>query len=104
MSWKIISQLRRTVSEETGVRIKDWGGKIPVALAFPNTYFTGMSNLGFQAVYGLFNQERDVVCERFFLPDGPMAVEHYRTGTPLAVPGIPEAFDRFRTGGVFIIP
>lgn len=54
-----------------------------MALAFPNTYFTGMSNLGFQAVYGLFNQERDVVCERFFLPDGPMAVEHYRTGTPL---------------------
>ena len=39
-----------------------------VALAFPNTYYVGMSNLGFQTVYHLFNAEHDTVCERIFLP------------------------------------
>jgi radical SAM superfamily enzyme YgiQ (UPF0313 family) len=39
-----------------------------VALAFPNTYFVGMSNLGFQTVYSLFNAEDGIVCERTFLP------------------------------------
>ena len=39
-----------------------------MALAFPNTYYIGMSNLGFQTVYRLFNEMDDVVCERVFLP------------------------------------
>ena len=39
-----------------------------MALAFPNTYWVGMSNLGFQTVYRLFNAEDDIVCERVFLP------------------------------------
>ncbi len=39
-----------------------------MALAFPNTYFVGMSNLGLQTVYSLFNADDRVVCERVFLP------------------------------------
>jgi radical SAM superfamily enzyme YgiQ (UPF0313 family) len=39
-----------------------------VALAFPNSYFVGMSNLGLQTVYKLFNADDRVVCERVFLP------------------------------------
>jgi len=39
-----------------------------VALAFPNTYFVGMSNLGLQTVYQWFNADERVVCERVFLP------------------------------------
>lgn len=54
-----------------------------MALAFPNTYYTGMSNLGFQSIYGLLNSFPDVVCERFFLPDRRSAAEYVRTGTPL---------------------
>jgi radical SAM superfamily enzyme YgiQ (UPF0313 family) len=42
--------------------------RLRVALAFPNSYFVGMSNLGLQAVYRLFNAHDDVVCERVFLP------------------------------------
>jgi radical SAM superfamily enzyme YgiQ (UPF0313 family) len=42
-----------------------------VALTFPNTYFVGMSNLGLQTVYGLFNADDRVVCERVFLPPKP---------------------------------
>ena len=37
---------------------KPHGGRLRVALAFPNTYFVGMSNLGFQTVYRLFNELR----------------------------------------------
>jgi len=47
---------------------KPHAGRLRVALAFPNTYHVGMSNLGFQAVYRLFNALDDVVCERVFLP------------------------------------
>src|SRR4029453_19189424 len=35
---------------------------------FPNTYYVGMSSLGFQTVYRLFNDLDDVVGERVFLP------------------------------------
>jgi radical SAM superfamily enzyme YgiQ (UPF0313 family) len=47
---------------------KTHGGRLRVALAFPNTYFVGMSNLGLQTVYSLFNADDRVVCERVFLP------------------------------------
>jgi radical SAM superfamily enzyme YgiQ (UPF0313 family) len=56
------------LSKEVGYVRKPHGGKLRVALAFPNTYFVGMSNLGLQTVYKLFNAEKDIVCERVFLP------------------------------------
>ncbi len=56
--------LRRLAHEEGTVR-KDWGGRIPIALIFPNRYPLAMANLGFQTLYGLLNAEADVVCERF---------------------------------------
>ena len=83
MSWNIVAANRRLLAQEVGAKVKDWGGRIPVALAFANTYHTGMSNLGFQAVYSLFNTHDDVVCERFFLPDSGLAAEYLRTRTPL---------------------
>src|ERR1051326_3522531 len=59
---------RGALSKEVGYIRKPHGGRLRVALAFPNTYFVGMSNLGFQTVYRLFNELDDVVCERVFLP------------------------------------
>ena len=44
-------------------------GSFRIALVYPNLYFVGMSNLGFQGVYQLLNSYDDVVCERAFLPD-----------------------------------
>ncbi|HID63499.1 MAG TPA: radical SAM protein, partial [Anaerolineae bacterium] len=64
--WKTVAEARRILEQETGTIYKDWGGKLPVALAYPNTYYVGMSSLGLQAVYRLFNQRPDVVCERVF--------------------------------------
>ena len=57
-----------TLSREVGFVRKPHANRLRVALAFPNTYFVGMSNLGFQTVYRLFNDQPDVVCERVFLP------------------------------------
>ena len=57
------------LAEEQGTVIKDWGGKISVALVYPNTYAVGMSNLGFQTIYRHLNALPDVVCERVFMPE-----------------------------------
>ena len=47
---------------------KPHAGRLRVALAFPNSYYVGMSSLGFQATYRLLNDIDSVVCERVFLP------------------------------------
>jgi len=51
-------------------------------LVYPNRYDVGMSNLGFQGVYGIMNAFDDVVCERVFLGEpesvsqgGPRSLE-----------------------------
>ncbi|MEI6668412.1 MAG: radical SAM protein [Acidobacteriota bacterium] len=59
---------RETLAREVGYVRKAHHGRLRVALAFPNSYFVGMSNLGFQSVYRLFNAHDAVVCERVFLP------------------------------------
>jgi radical SAM superfamily enzyme YgiQ (UPF0313 family) len=51
---------------EEGTVVKDWGGRYPFALIYPNSYFIGMSNLGVQAIYRLLNDRSDAVCERIF--------------------------------------
>ena len=66
MKWEYIAQAREILSREEGAIVKDWGGRLPIALVFPNTYYVGMSNLGLQTVYRLFNNDPRVVCERIF--------------------------------------
>jgi len=56
------------LAREVGFVRKPHGGRLRVALCFPNTYFVGMSNLGLQTAYRLFNADERVVCERVFLP------------------------------------
>src|SRR5947207_13557541 len=67
-SWAQRERALQTLAREIGYVKKPHGGRLRVALAFPNTYWVGMSNLGFQTVYRLLNAEEDVVCELFFLP------------------------------------
>ena len=71
------------LSKEVGYVRKPHGGKLRVALAFPNTYFVGMSNLGFQTIYKLFNAEDDIVCERFFLPPKTELAAQRASGAPV---------------------
>ncbi len=68
---KVLSQrdsAQLTLSREVGHVVKPHGDRLRVALSFPNSYFVGMSNLGLQTIYKLFNAREDTVCERFFLP------------------------------------
>src|SRR5690349_14895940 len=67
-SWAQRERARQILAKEVGYVTKPHGSRLRVALAFPNTYWVGMSNLGLQTVYKLFNAEPDIVCERFFLP------------------------------------
>ncbi len=62
-------------------------GAYRIALGFPNTYEVGMSNLGFQWIYRLFNRIPDVVCERFFHEENAPAAT-FESGTPLSEFGL----------------
>jgi radical SAM superfamily enzyme YgiQ (UPF0313 family) len=79
----IISLYRARLAREKGSVVKDRGGKISVALVYPNYYRLGMSNLGFQQVYHLFNKRSDVVAERVFLPEGQEMSLYLQSGKPL---------------------
>ncbi len=52
-------------------------------MAYPNLYFVGMSNLGFQGVFQLLRSHPDVSCERVFLPDDRTAEQLGRSGRSL---------------------
>jgi radical SAM superfamily enzyme YgiQ (UPF0313 family) len=82
MSWSLKKKIQERVAGEEGVVRKDWGGRVSVALVYPNTYAVGMSNLGFQTIYTHLNLLPDVVCERVFFPDPEDIDEYLRTGTP----------------------
>jgi len=66
MKWSHIEHAHRILGRERGTIIKDWGGRLPIALVYPNTYHVGMSSLGLHAVYRLLNAHANVVCERAF--------------------------------------
>jgi len=82
-SWAQRERALQTLSKEVGFVIKPHGDRLRIALAFPNTYWVGMSNLGFQTMYRLFNAADDVVCERFFLPPKQELAELIATRAPL---------------------
>ena len=81
--WPQRERARQLLSKEVGFVRKPHGGKLRVALVFPNTYFVGMSNLGFQTIYTLFNAEHDIVCERAFLPPKTELAAQLASGAPL---------------------
>jgi radical SAM superfamily enzyme YgiQ (UPF0313 family) len=81
--WENRERARDVLAREVGYVRKSHGGRLRVALIFPNTYFVGMSSLGFQTVYRLFNDLDDVVCERAFLPPRQELKAQIESRTPL---------------------
>jgi radical SAM superfamily enzyme YgiQ (UPF0313 family) len=80
-----LSERHRSLREaEVWLESLPLSGSFRVALVYPNLYYVGMSNLGFQGVYRMLNLLPDVSCERAFLPDDEDRVELERTGRPLA--------------------
>jgi radical SAM superfamily enzyme YgiQ (UPF0313 family) len=82
-NWQNRERARDVLAREVGYVRKSHGGRLRVALLFPNTYFVGMSSLGYQTVYRLFNDLPDVVCERAFLPARQELQAQMESGTPL---------------------
>jgi radical SAM superfamily enzyme YgiQ (UPF0313 family) len=66
MEWEQKEKLRRQLGREKGTIIKDWGGRLPFALVYPNSYNIGMSSLGVHTLYRLLNTDESVLCERAF--------------------------------------
>ncbi|MDI6727061.1 MAG: radical SAM protein [Smithellaceae bacterium] len=71
MPWTLKRKYQEILSREKGLPVRSGSAGINICLAYPNFYRTGMSNLGFQTVYNLFNSQPGVCCERVFLPDPP---------------------------------
>jgi radical SAM superfamily enzyme YgiQ (UPF0313 family) len=82
-SWQQQQAAKAILAKEVGYTHKPHTDRLRVALAFPNTYYVGMSNLGFQTVYQLFNAHEDVACERIFLPPKQQLKEQLASNTPL---------------------
>ena len=53
------------------------------AFCFPDLYEVGMSHLGMKILYGLYNAQDDVWCERVFQPDTDMETLMRKNGIPL---------------------
>jgi len=83
MNHFLVGRHKERLASEVGTIVKPHGGKLRIALAYPNRYHVGMSNVGFQAVYKFWNEIPDVVCERVFLPDADELDEYSRSRTPL---------------------
>jgi radical SAM family uncharacterized protein len=62
--------------------LKDHVG-VRFALAFPDTYEIGMSNLGLRILYHILNNRPDTAAERVFAPWPDMEAEMRRLGLPL---------------------
>ncbi|HUY28424.1 MAG TPA: radical SAM protein [Candidatus Binataceae bacterium] len=73
------------------------GGEVSVCVVYPNVYPVAMANLGFQAVFHIFDSNASVDAERGFLPDpderpaiasGAAPMVSFERGRPLSDFGI----------------
>jgi len=74
----------RYIGGELNQVVKDWE-KTPmrVALAFPDLYDLGMSNLGLAILYDILNRQSQVLAERVYAPWTDMEAIMRREGIPL---------------------
>ncbi len=68
---------------ERGALRKEPGGRLGIALVYPNAYRVGMANLGVHAVYRLLNESPEARCERAFLPERGGEPRTIESGRPL---------------------
>jgi radical SAM superfamily enzyme YgiQ (UPF0313 family) len=54
-------------------------GRTKVALVFPNSYYLGMSSLGFQVILDEFNKHPDVSCQRVFYQESDGVPKSFET-------------------------
>ncbi len=99
--YEILPDVRRPsryIGAEWNQSSKDTGD-VSIALAYPDVYEIGMSNLGLQLLYDIINSHERFHCERVFAPWIDMEAEMQKKGLPLLsletkVP-IKDSFDLF---------
>ena len=79
-----VSKPARYTGGEWNSVTKDWNSAtVRIALAFPDNYDIGMSNMGLGILYDLLNKIEDVASERVFAPWEDMEAEMRREGSLL---------------------
>jgi radical SAM family uncharacterized protein len=79
-----VSKPARYAGGEWNALVKDWDcTPLRVALAYPDVYEIGMSNLGLAILYDILNRQPDVLCERVFAPWTDMEEAMRQAGIPL---------------------
>jgi radical SAM family uncharacterized protein len=79
-----VTRPARYTGGEWNAQVKDWeAARVRVALAYPDLYEIGMSNLAIPILYDILNSQPDVLCERVYAPWGDMAQALRDTATPL---------------------
>jgi radical SAM family uncharacterized protein len=79
-----VSKPARYTGGEWNSVLKDWEAcEVRWALAFPDTYEIGMSNLGLAILYDLLNGQDDVLAERVYAPWVDMEQAMRAAGLPL---------------------
>ena len=74
----------RYVGGEFNSVVKDWDAvSFRVAMAFPDIYDLGMSNLGLMILYGIVNDQPDMFADRVYCPWTDMEAAMRREGIPL---------------------
>ena len=79
-----VSKPARYTGGEWNSVTRDWDTcDVRIALAYPDCYDIGMSNMGLGILYDILNREEGVLCERTYAPWDDMEREMLATGTPL---------------------
>jgi radical SAM family uncharacterized protein len=79
-----VSRPARYTGREWNSIVKDWQtAEVRIAIAYPDLYEIGMSNLALPILYDLLNQQPGVLCERVFAPWTDMAAALRAAALPL---------------------
>jgi len=79
-----VSKPARYAGGEWNSVTKDWGSNpVRFALAYPDAYDIGMSNMGLGILYDILNRRDGILAERVYAPWEDMEAEMRREGVPL---------------------
>ncbi len=81
--YQVTKPARYTGGEWNSI-VKDWDQThLKIALAYPDLYEIGMSNMALPILYNLLNSQPDVLAERVYAPWVDMAAAMQKAGIPL---------------------
>lgn len=80
----LVGKPARYTGGEWNSVVKDWDQvEVKIALAYPETYEVGMSNLGLMILYDILNRQENLLAERVCAPWTDMEEAMRRAGLPL---------------------